>query len=326
MSKEDKFEKIYQQLINKNNEDMEHERGEARVENRYNLLIIAIVILIEIAIFIAVFAITNIFSGELISLFVVATGAIYAVIRHRGGKSKIEKYENDFKEKVIKEMIKSFDEGLDFIPTDGITSEAYNEGEFEKYDRFKSEDLIKGKLKNGSKFEMSEILTEKRDAVSGSDKKYTTVFNGLLTKVETQKPFNSCLYLRKDVKDKNVLVRILSGKLPFDELKFEVDDPKEFEKIFDVYTSEPDIIAKIFTPEIKQMLINFEKDMKMTFEITIKNNFMYIRFSCGKMFEAAKLSKYSLDRETLYKYYSILDLTFELTNKLVELLNSVQYS
>ena len=118
MSKEERFEKIYRQIVNKNNEDMEHEREEAKVENRHNIIILAIIILIEIAIFIAVFAITNIFSGELISLFVVATGAIFAVIKHRGGKSKIERYANDFKVKIIGTMIKSFNQSLEFTPSE----------------------------------------------------------------------------------------------------------------------------------------------------------------------------------------------------------------
>ena len=202
----------------------------------------------------------------------------------------------------------------------GLTSEVYEEGEFEKYDKYNSEDLIRGKMNNGCLFEMSEVLTEKKDISDNANNKYTTVFNGLLAKVETQNPFNSCLYLRKDIKDQNFLVRLFSGKYSFDELRIELD-PKEFEKMFDIYTSNQEVVTKLFTTEIKQMLMNFQKDMEMEFEITIKNNFMYIRFWCGKMFEVAKLSKYSLDRDTLFKYYNMLFFIFELTNNLVEVLS-----
>lgn len=206
----------------------------------------------------------------------------------------------------------------------GLSSEVYDEGEFEKYDQYNSEDLIRGKMNNGCQFEMSEVLTEKKEISGNSKDRYKTVFNGLLAKVETPKPFNSCLYLRNDIKDQNFLVRVLSGKLPFDKLRIELD-PKEFEKMFDVYTSNQETVMKLFTSEIKQMLMKFENEMKMKFEITMKNNHMYIRFWCGKMFEAAKLSKYSLDKETLYQYYKMLVFIFELTNKLVELLSETQY-
>lgn len=184
---------------------------------------------------------------------------------------------------------------------------------------------MQGKLNNGSKFEMAEVLTEIKNTDTNGKETFITKFNGLFAKVETPKPFDSCLYLREDIKDKNFLVRIFSGKLPFDELRLELD-PKEFEKMFDVYASDKNVVMKLFTSDIKKMLMEFRNEMKMGFEITIKNNSMYIRFSCGKMFEVAKLSKYSLDRDTLYKYYRMLDFSFELTNKLVELLNETQYN
>ena len=204
----------------------------------------------------------------------------------------------------------------------GLTSESYDEGEFEKYDKFTSEDFIKGKMENGCLFEMSEILTEKKDISESSSNKYKVVFNGLLAKVETPKPFNSCVYLRKDIKDQKFLVRIFSGKWDFDKLRIELD-PKEFEKMFDVYTSNQDVITKLFTTDIKQMLMDFKNEMKMDFEITMKNNHMYIRFWCGKMFEVAKLSKYSLDKETLEKYYKMLNFVFDLTNKIEKKLSEV---
>ena len=215
-------------------------------------------------------------------------------------------------------------EDLIFHQASGLPTEVYDDGEFEKYDKYSSEDLIKGKMYNGSQFEMAEVLTEQKEPGDSYNKKYSTIFNGLLAKVETTKPFNSCLYLRKDVKDQNFLVRLFSGKKSFDKLRVEVE-PKEFEKIFDVFTSNQEILAKLFTPEIKQMLMDFQSEMKMEFEITIKNNNLYIRFWTGKMFEAAKLSKYSLDRENLLNYYRIVVLIFELTNKMVDLLDNVQY-
>lgn len=53
---------------------------------------------------------------------------------------------------------------------------------------------------------------------------------------------------------------------------------------------------------------------------------MYIRFWCGEMFETAKLKKFSLDRDTLYKYYRMLDFTFSLTDKMLKLLYETQYN
>ena len=42
------------------------------------------------------------------------------------------------------------------------------------------------------------------------------------------------------------------------------------------------------------------------------------------MFETPLLDKEALDKNTLYKYYSILDFTFELINKLQEVINKAK--
>ena len=323
MSIEEKFDQAYSKIVDEYDNIMELSRKEAKVENRFNILILLVIVIINIGINIGLYKLMDSFSFEIMSLLITVSAAIFAAIKHRGGKSKIEKYANEFKAKVIAMMVKTFNEGFEFTPSEGLSQEIYDEGEFEKYDRYNSEDLIKGKMDNKCQFEMSEILTERESISDSSKKKYSMVFNGLLSRVETPKPFNSCLYLRKDIKDRNFLVRVLSGKYSFDKLRVEVE-PKEFEKMFDIYTSNPEIVIKLFTTDIKQMLMKFQTEMKMEFEITMKNNYMYTRFWCGKMFEVAKLSKYSLDKETLYKYYKILVFIFELTDRFIEVLNKVE--
>ena len=324
MSKEERFDKIYQDIVKADNEYMEESRKKAKIENRHNICIFIIMLLVNLIINIWVFKLIEKVSFELAGGLFTVSLAIFAAIKHRGGKSKIERYAHDFKERVVGKLVKSFDDGFSFNPDEGIESEIYDDGEFEQYDKYTSEDLIKGTLRNGCKFEMSEVLTEKKDNLEGKDK-YNQVFSGLLAKVETPKTFDKYLYLRKDIKDQGFFTKILSAKLPFDEMRIEVD-PKEFEKMFDIYSSDKEIVMKLFTLEIKEMLMRFQTEMKMSFEITMKNNTMYIRFRCGKMFENAKLSKYSLDKETIYKYYKMLDFSFELTNKLIELLNETTYN
>lgn len=207
----------------------------------------------------------------------------------------------------------------------GLSSTVFKEAEFETYDRYHAEDLIQGTLKNNCKFAMSEVLTEDEHTDSDGDKTYEIIFSGLFAKIETPKSFNTLLYLRKDSKDKNFLSKAFSYKLPFDKLRIQLDSP-EFEKIFDVYASNQIIAMQLLTADIMQELIQFHNEMGMNYELTIKENFMYIRFWCGGMFETAKLKKFSLDRDTLYKYYRMLDFTFSITDKMMKLLNETQYN
>ena len=99
MSKEEKFEQTYQEIVKEYDSIMESSRAEAKNENRWNILILVIIILIEIFLCVVIFELTGVFSFEIISLLFTVTGVIFAAIKHRGGKSKIEKYANEFKEK-----------------------------------------------------------------------------------------------------------------------------------------------------------------------------------------------------------------------------------
>lgn len=207
----------------------------------------------------------------------------------------------------------------------GLSSTEFEEAEFENYDIYNAEDLIQGTLKNNCKFAMSEVLTQDKYTDSDGNTRYLTIFSGLFAKIETPKPFNALLYLRKDRKDKNFLSRAITFKLPFDKLRIQLDS-QEFEKIFDVYASDQIIAMQLLTADIMQDLTQFYNEMKIDYEVTIKENSLYIRFWCGKMFETAKLNKFSLDRNTLYKYYKMLDFSFSLTDKLLKLLYETQYN
>lgn len=83
---------------------------------------------------------------------------------------------------------------------------------------------------------------------------------------------------------------------------------------------------QLLTADIMQLLIEFQKEMNMEYELTIKNSLIYIRFMSGEMFETANVMKSSLDKSTLYKYYRMLDFTFTLTDKLIQLIKDTEYN
>lgn len=208
----------------------------------------------------------------------------------------------------------------------GVPPEVFKEAEFEKYDKYHSEDLIQGTLKNNCKFEMSKVLTQNRYLDKNRCIKYSTVFDGLFARIETPKPFNSLLYLRCDEKDKSLSDKIFFGKLdklPFDKLRIQLDS-SEFEKNFDIYASDKIVAMQLLTADVMQELIKLYKETG--FECTIKNNYIYIRFLYWKIFETVDLEKFSLDKDTLYRYYRELKSAFNLIDKLLELLYETQYN
>ena len=322
---EEKFNQFYKKVVSENSDDMEKSRKDAQEENRRNKFMLLLILLINVILNYGVYKLTDEIARENVEFIFIMSMIVYTVIKTRGGKSKIEKYTMDFKTRIIRAMIKSFGEQLEYTPKDGVLSMEYKEAEFERYDRYNAEDLIKGTLKNNCKFEMSEVLTESEHTDSDGNVKYSTIFSGLFAKMETPKPFNTLLYIRNDIKDQNFFNRLFFWKLPFDKLRIQLDSP-EFEKIFDVYASDKIIAMQLLTADIMQDLIQFYNELEIPYELTIKENHIYIRFWCGEMFETAKLKKFSLDRDTLYRYYKMVDFTIEISDKIINLLNETQYN
>lgn len=328
MNSSEKFEDIYEKIIENNAYDLEMTRSDAKSETIRNWIIGTIVFSIGVILY---FVFYNMFypNDEIAHIFMyLYIGIIcllYFKLRRKGKKSKVSEYKDEFKTKIIRALLDSFGENIKYSPYSGISSSSYTEAEFEKYDTYKSEDLMQGVLKNNCNFSMSEVLTEYKTTDSDGHTHYHTLFCGMMSKIETPKPFNASLYLRKDRKDKNILARAFRSKLPFDNLRVELDS-QEFEKIFDVYCSDKIIAMQLLTADIMQLLIDFQKEMNMEYELTIKNNRIYIRFFSGEMFETANVLKFSLDKNTLYKYYMMLDFSFTLTDKLIKLIRDTEYN
>lgn len=129
MSTDEKFNKLYEKIVNENKDDMEKARDEARAENEikwYNFGIVAIIVVIGIVIF---FNLVKLVAEDIISadtyytlrlIILVILVIVGSKLCRKYDKSKIEKYKSDFKTKIIGAMIKSFEENLEIIPDSRI--------------------------------------------------------------------------------------------------------------------------------------------------------------------------------------------------------------
>ena len=71
-------------------------------------------------------------------------------------------------------------------------------------------------------------------------------------------------------------------------------------------------------------LIEFENKTNMKFDIFIKDNELYLRFHSGEMFEAGNLKNGALDKETIQKYFYMLNFTYNLSKRLINLVDETQ--
>jgi hypothetical protein len=153
---------------------------------------------------------------------------------------------------------------------------------------------------------MAEVHTERRDVDEEGRVSYTTLFHGLFAQVEFDKFISGKTNLRR-----NSVIKLFSSNSRL------TMDSGEFEKIYDVYSTDKIITMQIFTADIMQMFIDFKDQNEFVPELTIKGNKLYIRFNTGNMFEA-NILKSALDYSTLQRYFNTINFTLELTEKIVK--------
>ncbi len=289
------FNEIYEEIYRNNNDELESVRKE---NSKKYIFFIAIVI--------ATFFL--ILTRYRIYIFLLYIAFIIVFLK---SKKKERNYVSEFKEKVIKPFIKNIDSNLEYNPKSGIEPSLYIQGEFEGFDIYRSEDQISGKLDGKYDLKMGEVLTEEESVDSEGNRTTYTLFHGIFGFVECAKNITTKLKIHSD---KGLLGKVFKGKT-----KIEMDS-SEFEQYFDVYGENKIIAMQILTSEVMDIMINFRQESKIKYELTIKNNSMYIRFHTGGVFEP-KAFKNALDYDTLKRYYDIIDFIFKVSreiNKAIE--------
>lgn len=73
-----------------------------------------------------------------------------------------------------------------------------------------------------------------------------------------------------------------------------------------------------------QELVEFINKTSIFYDIKIKDNELYIRFHCGAMFEMGKLKNGVLDKETMRKYFYMLNFTYNLSRKIISVIENTE--
>lgn len=292
----DKFNEVYQEVYKNCAEDLSKIKKEKRVKHVLILIVAIITIIIGI---INQNAIMVIGIGFLVWLIISVN-------------KQYNKYKMVYKEIVIKKFIHAYSDKLEYYPREGISSRIYNNADFERYyDIYRSEDLIKGEILEDCRITMAEVHTQREETSTDSDgnttTSYVTLFHGLFAEIEMPK----FLAFESKIRRNALLSGIFKGKQ-----KLEMDS-SEFEKIFDVNTTDKIQTMRILTSDVMQMLIDFKTKNKVTPEITLKENKLYIRFETGNVFEPSLL-KQDINYDKLKKYYDIINFTFGLAEQLTK--------
>lgn len=225
-------------------------------------------------------------------------------------------YKLEFKQVIIKKLIDNFYDNLEYYPLKEMPERIYEKPNYnEYYNEYHSEDYFEGKIKNKYYIDMAEVFTEHvethTDSEGNTHTTRTTIFHGLFAKVTSEKSITSELRI---VQDK-------IGKYNKNRLNM---DSSEFEKYFDVITDNKIIAMQLLTADVMEEMIEFENKTNMKYDIVVKENEIYLRFHCGDMFEPQSVRKGIINKAQLEKYFYMLNFTYNLSNRLIELINETE--
>ena len=283
------FEEIYKKIISElNAEDIEKSK-KVKFESKE---IIMLVILFIITLFTCIFPI---FFAVLLIMYI----------------SKKNKNKNQFfKQNVMAKMVKYYNDSFEYNANMGIGSAEYNQIWKEYYDRYYTEDDIKGILANNYSFEMSNVTTQVVSTDSEGRESVSNIFSGVFARIDLPMDFMSELYIcekSRDIKDQ-------------EKIKM---DSSEFEKHVNVYGQNKMTAFQLLTLDIMQMLIDYEKQSKIEFEMCIKNDKLYIRFFIGDIFELG-MAEDVTNHDVIQKHYYILHFIVKFSEKLSNIIKEMQ--
>ena len=309
------FESFYSKNINEYelNDIWENTKQEKRKRKIISIPTLLIVDLLLI------FGFTNIFStfGTRYGLFpyifiippiLIIDVFILAIISLAFSK-KSRLYNDMFKEKVMDKIFKNFLNDADYIPKKLMPQSIYREGKYDGYyNRYYSDDYVEGNIDDKYLVKMAEITTEHEETRTDSDghthTETTTIFSGLFAKINIGKSINNELRIKQN-----------GTFLKKNRLEMDSD---EFEKCFDVISTNQIIGMQILTHDIMDMLVDFRNQLKMPLDILIRDDIMYVRLHVGKMFEAKFNKDAVIDKQSAKKYFDIVNFIYSLSKKMIQ--------
>lgn len=310
------FEEVYEELQCKNSSELNNSWEAAKKESKKSKKISIIVCLIIDAVLVTMFLQNSISASwvPLVMSILISNIIVYAIICALFSKNHNE-YKTKYKQIVINKLMSNFYNNVEYFPNKSMPEYIYKKADYnEKYDIYESEDYLEANINNKYSIQMAEILTQEEEAYTDSEgdehTRKITIFNGLFAKV---------------IMDKSITgeLRISQNRTVYSKNKLEMDS-SEFEKYFDVEASNNIVGMQILTADVMEELIDFQNNANMEYDICIQDNELYLRFHCGEMFEAGKLKDGPIDRDTVKKYFYMLNFTYNLSNKLINIINDTE--
>lgn len=220
------------------------------------------------------------------------------------------KYEEVFKNSVIKKIINLYNSKLNFSYTKGISQSEYIESQFNnEFNKYSSKDLIHGEIFDNTYLKMSyvKIAKEETETDENGNTQTTTVniFNGIYGIVEV----TDRILTQAELTPNRALNKFNKNRIEM--------DSGIFEKQYDFYSKDKVRAMEIFNAEIIDEINNFKQNTGNIIQIKITHKKLFFKISCGDIFKAPRV-KNPLDYKVLHKCFKMIDSPIYIISKIIE--------
>ena len=233
-----------------------------------------------------------------------------------------KKYHKEFKENVIREIIKFISDSLTYEPLAKISQREFEECEIFKtnIDRYRGDDYVEGTLES-THIKFSEIHAEyKTQTVNSKGRTQThwhTIFKGLLFSADFNKNFNVKTFVLKDTAEK--MFGFLGTKLQkLNKSRGELvklENP-EFESEFAVYSCDQIESRYLLSPALMDRILNFKNQANKNIQLSFVNSRLYVSVPYSRSLFEPKLFGDIVNFEHINEYYNDLNLVLDLIKTL----------
>lgn len=305
------FDIIYNKLLTENITELEIKRKKLKKSCLIKNIVATILILIYFAVVFSFPSIKEAYpnlklKSDDLKTFSYLLFAIYAIVLWFN-TNKQSKYSEMYKNSIITSFLKNLNTNLSFsdkVPAEVGIYKKYTHSTFDKglHNYFEADDYICDNINN---IQMCDVVTKRTHT-----KHTETIFRGMFSFTPINKNFNTIIKISKN----DTIVNNDNKRITM--------DSSEFENYFNVNANDRVLATRILTSDIMEKILSFYNKFKLSFEIIINEDMLYLRFFTGPMFEP-KASDEIINKNALFMYYNIILFITELSNTIKAELNNI---
>ena len=205
-------------------------------------------------------------------------GELYLIKGTGGAKLR---YAQEYKKAVGLHLLRKLELGLEYRPDYGVTEETFLSAGFysrDDYTTYWSEDCLEGHV-GGTQVQMAEVQAKRE-----TEDSFTEIFCGWFMMADFPQPFRTPVVVgpraEKSRSSKLWSLLPLSKQRPLSSQTFgesmEEGDDSDFEKRFVVHAADPEEMAALLTPALKQRMLAFRTSRGSEVRFAFRNNQLMI--------------------------------------------------